>query len=108
VKVFYRTQTQAELIGTLRAKAATLAAQLPIERCVLFGSWAIDRATAFSDIDVLVTYRGPERADAYELARATLHVRGLELHIMTTDAAAERAAVLDRMTERGVDLLAED
>jgi predicted nucleotidyltransferase len=94
-----------QLIETLRGRLAALAAELPIERAVLFGSWAAGRATAFSDIDVLVVYAGPTRDDTYSLVWRALHLRGLELHLYAETEAERLQPTLARMTRDGIDLL---
>jgi len=70
----------------------------------LFGSWASGRATAFSDIDLLVVYKGATRADAYELIRRLVDVRGLEPHVYSGAAAESMGDTPDRMTAGGVPL----
>lgn len=64
-QVFYPRFTPAELVALLRERAPLWNAMLPLEQMWLFGSWAKGKATAFSDIDLLVIYAAPPRADAY-------------------------------------------
>ena len=54
VKIFWRPYSRAELVERLKERVRALAEVLPIKKVVLFGSWATGRATAFSDIDLLV------------------------------------------------------
>ena len=61
VKIFWPPYSRAELIELLKARVERLAPSLPLVRAVLFGSWAKGRATAFSDIDLLVVHAGPRR-----------------------------------------------
>jgi uncharacterized protein len=105
VKVYWPEFTRDELIAQLREKAPALAAQLPLNRVTLFGSWAHNQATAFSDVGVLVVYAGPPRDDAYKLACNALHVEGLEAHVYSEQEAEPLAATLERMTAGSVDLL---
>ena len=72
VKVTFPALRREELVDRLRQDVASLAADLPLRRAVLFGSWASGRATAFSDIDVLVVYADPPRDDAYRVVRRFL------------------------------------
>ena len=81
------------------------AAVLPVRRVVLFGSWAKGRATAFSDIDLLVVYADPTRDDAYVLSRRHLPLRGLEPHVYSETEAARLGPTLERMTRDGIVLL---
>jgi predicted nucleotidyltransferase len=75
---------------------------------VLFGSWARGRATAFSDIDVLVVYEDPHREDATRLISESVPLRGLEAHVYSQTEAEQIRDVLARMSRDGVDLLGGD
>lgn len=78
-----------------------------MRRAALFGSWTRGRATARSDVDVLVIYADPPRADAYALAWRTLRTPGLEPHVYaeTESKAVAIQRTLKRMTAGGIDLL---
>ena len=102
VKVTFPTRNREQIVAELRERAPALQAVLPIRRVVLFGSWAKGRATAFSDIDVLVVYAGPAREDAYRLAWHQLPFRGLELHVYSEAEATSLAPTLERMTRGGI------
>ena len=105
VKVFYPPFSRDELVARLRDGLPALAEALPLRRVVLFGSWAKGRATAFSDVDLLVVYAGPPREDAYAVVRRHLPVRGLEPHVYAQAEAAQLQPTLDRMTNGGIPLL---
>ncbi|MBI2939912.1 MAG: nucleotidyltransferase domain-containing protein [Chloroflexi bacterium] len=105
LKVFSPQLSRAELVARLREQLPTLAESLPLRRVVLFGSWARGRATAFSDVDLLVVYADPPRDDAYGLVRRHLRLRGLEPHVYTEAEAARVQETLDRMTRDGVSLM---
>lgn len=105
VKVFYPELSATQLVALLRERLPALAAMLPVRRVVLFGSWAKAKATAFSDIDLLVIYADPPRDDAYRLVRRCLKVRGLEPHVYTETEAASLRPTLDRMTRDGIVLM---
>ncbi len=105
VRVFYPAYSRDELVALLRERVAELARHLPLRRAVLFGSWAAGRATARSDVDLLVVYAGPAREDAYRLVRTVVAVRGLEAHVYSEGEAQALGRVLERMTRGGVDLL---
>jgi len=82
-----------------------LETELPVRRAVLFGSWATGKATAFSDIDVLVVYEGPPRPDAYAIVRRSIPIRGLEPHLYSEGEAEAVAETIERMVRGGVPLL---
>ena len=105
VKVFYRLYSREQLLKRLREAIPALVGQLPVRRVVLFGSWATDRATAFSDVDLLVVYAGTPRLDAYDVVRRVFDVRGIEPHIYAEAEAERLSPILNRMTSSGIDLL---
>jgi predicted nucleotidyltransferase len=105
VKVFYRPYSREQFVTRLRAALPGLTRKLPLRRVVLFGSWATGRATAFSDIDLLVVYPGPPRDDAYALVRRVVDLRGLEPHVYSESEADALKSTLDQMTRSGIVLL---
>jgi predicted nucleotidyltransferase len=104
-KVVYPSHSRAQLVALLRERLPKLATALPLKQAVLFGSWAKDRATAYSDVDLLVVYAAPPREDAYKVVRRSLHLRGLEPHVHSEAEAAALRPTLDRMTRDGISLL---
>lgn len=86
----------------MREQLPRLAEELPLEYVVLFGSYAKDRYTAFSDVDLLVVYREPSREDAFRLVRTILKIPGLEPHVYTLEEARTLSGVLRRMVEGGI------
>jgi predicted nucleotidyltransferase len=105
VKVFYPIFDRAELVATLRERLPALAEALPLTQVVLFGSWAKGRATAFSDIDLLVVYADPPRDDAYKIVRQHLRLRGLEPHVYSQGQATDLQSTIARMVQDGIRLL---
>ena len=91
-------------MALLREGLPALAAALPLKRVALFGSWATGRATAFSDVDLLVVYAGPPREDAYQAVRRCLKLRGLEPHVYSEQEAQAVRTTLERMTEASLPL----
>lgn len=102
VRVFWPRHSREELVALLRQNLPALGAALPLKRVVLFGSWATGRATAFSDIDLLVVYADPPRGDAYMVVQRAISVRGLEPHVYSEAEAQKLAQTLERMTRDGV------
>ena len=102
VKVFYPSLRPDELVTRLRVGARSLSQVLPLHAAILFGSWANSRATAFSDIDLLVVYAGPPRDDAFALVRRHVSIRGLEPHVYSAAEASEMHEQIRRMTRDGV------
>ena len=105
VRITFPAHSREELVDRLRQAVASLAADLPVRRAVLFGSWASRRATAYSDIDVLVVYADPPRDDAYSTVRRHLTVRGMEPHVYSEGEASQIEDTLRRMTRNGMQLL---
>ena len=54
-----------ELLSVLRAHKATLAQRFGVAELAVFGSFARDRATDDSDLDVLVRFDGPIHWERY-------------------------------------------
>lgn len=108
VRVSYPDHSREELIALLREGIPALAGVLPLRRVTLFGSWARGRATAHSDIDLLVIYDGDPREDAYVKVRRAIRLRGLEPHVYTAAEAASITSTLERMTRDGVELFEAD
>jgi predicted nucleotidyltransferase len=104
VRVFSPRYSRAEAIALLRERLPDLHAQLPLRRVVLFGSYARGDHTAFSDLDVLVVYADPPRTGAFALVKRTLHLRGLEPHVLSESEYAGVRAVWDRMARAGTEL----
>lgn len=86
----------------LRQRLLVLEALLPLKRVVLFGSWAVGRETAFSDIDLLVVYSGPPREDAYKIVRGCFSLRGLEPHVYSQEEAENSGHTLGCMAKKGI------
>ena len=107
VRVVFPPWSREELIAKLRRYAAVLHETLPVTRVALFGSWARGRATASSDVDLLVVYDDPRREDAYDIVRASIPLPGLEPHVYAASEAAQLSQVLERMTPSCVELLEE-
>jgi hypothetical protein len=83
VKVTYPTLSRSELVERLKKSSLALRKILPVTRIILFGSYALNRFTAASDIDLLVVYEDPERQDAYRTIADQLRVPRLEARIYT-------------------------
>jgi predicted nucleotidyltransferase len=105
VRISYPARSRAQLVELLRERLTALATVLPLQRAVLFGSWAAGSATAASDIDLLVVYAGPVRNDAFGLVWKTLQLRGLEPHVYAEAEAGTLQPTIARMTRDGIDLL---
>ena len=104
VKVFYPRYSRAELLERLAEGISLLRRKLPLKKVVLFGSYANSKQTVASDIDLLVTYGGESREDAYALVKNTLNIYGLEPHVYSTDEYDHLIFTLERMTRDGVTL----
>jgi len=104
-KLFYPRFDGQELVGVLKQGVVALSERMPLKRVVLFGSWAKGRATAFSDIDLLVIYADPPRGDAYQEVRRCMDIPGLEPHVYSEAEAARLMTTVAKMCENGIVLL---
>ncbi|MGQ9647607.1 MAG: nucleotidyltransferase domain-containing protein [Thermodesulfobacteriota bacterium] len=102
VKVFYPRFKFEELLSLLKERIKALHVSLPMKKVMLFGSWSTGRATAFSDIDLLVIYEGRARDDAFKIVWRCLKVRGLELHVYSEEEAEKLRPTLESMTKDGI------
>lgn len=100
--VSWPTRDRGEIVASVRRALPELKKKLPVRRVVLFGSFANGRATAYSDVDLLVVYDGPTREDAFATVKKTVPVRGLEPHVYASQEAEAREDLLKRMTRGGV------
>ena len=103
MRIWSPRTTKDELVAHLRVRE--LARLLPVRRAVLFGSWASGRATARSEVDVLMVYADPPRADSCALVWRTLQTPGLEPRVYAESEAVAIQETPGRMTAGGIDLL---
>jgi predicted nucleotidyltransferase len=99
VSVTYPSLDRADVVERLRKACVRLVGKLPISRMILFGSYAQDRYTAGSDIDLLVVYRGGERDDPYKLVVNEVGLPRLEPMVYTEDQFAAVIAGSPRFAE---------
>lgn len=102
VRVFYRPYSRSELLALIRTSLSALKERLPLKRVVLFGSYAKDRHTAGSDIDLLVIYSGPVVPDAFGLVKRTLKIPRLEPHIYSEEEYEQVGPTIERMIEDAI------
>ncbi len=102
VRIFYPKRTREEVIRHLQRKIPLLAGRLPLVRVVLFGSYAMGRFTAASDVDLLVVYQGDQQEDAYATVRKTLDLPHLEPHVYSLGEYRAARGTVQRMERGGV------
>lgn len=85
--IFFPRHDRDEIIARLEQGVEAFREELPLRRVVLFGSQTTGRATAASDVDVLVVYDGPPREDAFALVKKAIPQVGVEPHLYTTEEA---------------------
>jgi predicted nucleotidyltransferase len=102
VRVFYPKFSRDEIIQKIKDKLENLDSKLSLKSVTLFGSYAKGNYTAFSDIDLMVIYKGNQREDAYAVARKTLLIPSLELHIYSENEYKEIKDTIDKMTRDGI------
>ncbi|MEK7395894.1 MAG: nucleotidyltransferase domain-containing protein, partial [Candidatus Poribacteria bacterium] len=102
VRVFYPRFNRDEIIQKIKDKLESLDSKLSLKSVILFGSYAKGNYTAFSDIDLMVIYKGSQREDAYRIARKTLLITSLELHIYSENEYKQIKDTIDRMIKDGI------
>lgn len=84
-RVTYPTLSRDQIIERLGWSRVSLEKKLPISKMILYGSYAENRHTAGSDIDIVVVYEGKERADAYRLVMEKICLPRLEPKVYTEE-----------------------
>lgn len=85
VKVYYPKYSKEEIIKIIKKKMPTLKKKLSIVKIILFGSYAKDRYTVASDVDLLIVYNGKKIKNAYHIVWDTLKIDNLQPHVYTLD-----------------------
>lgn len=99
VSVAYPSLSRTDVVERLREACIRLEGKLPISRMILFGSYARDRYTAGSDIDVVVVYRGSERHQPYKVVMNEARLPKLEPRVYTEEQFAAVMAASPRFAE---------
>lgn len=102
VRIFYPRFSKDDVIKKIKEKLECLNSKLPLKSVVLFGSYARGNYTAFSDIDLMIIYKGDQNENAYAIARKTLSIPSLEVHIYSEGEYDELKNTIDKMTEGGI------
>ncbi|MEN3009722.1 MAG: nucleotidyltransferase domain-containing protein [Candidatus Bipolaricaulaceae bacterium] len=108
VRIFWPKLSREELLQLLAERVPKLAEKLPLVRVVLFGSYAHGAPGPGGDVDLLVVYRGPPRAEAFELVWKTLDIPRFEPHVYAEEKYAQLRETLDRMCSPGIVLYPPD
>lgn len=83
VKIYSPRYNREGVIRILSEKAKKLRRIIPVKKLILFGSYAKDKYTAASDIDVLLVYEDIEKInlDVYKVAWDILDIPEIQLHV---------------------------
>jgi predicted nucleotidyltransferase len=85
VKIYYPRFDRKKVVEYLRTKLPELKEKIPLVKLILFGSYAKNRHTAASDIDLLIIYNGNKLKDDYHIVWDILQLPEVQLHIYTLD-----------------------
>ena len=85
VRIYYPKHSKEELITLLRERMNELSKKLPIKLAILFGSYAVGRHTAASDIDLFVVVKGVDKNESYHKIYDGLNLKNLQLHLYTLE-----------------------
>jgi predicted nucleotidyltransferase len=99
VSVTYPFLSRGEVLERLKQACVRLEGKLPISRIIPFGSYAVDRYTAGSDIDVVVVYRGNEIENAYKIVMNETRLPRLEPRVYTEEQFAAVSAASPRFAQ---------
>jgi predicted nucleotidyltransferase len=106
VRVFYPKFDRKTIVEILKQRVGILKKKLPTSMVVLFGSYAKDRYTASSDIDLLIVYHGDVK-DPYSVAKRTLGIHGVEPHPYSEEEYRAMRETIKRMIEGGITIFVE-
>ncbi len=95
----YPALTRRQIVERLRQARIRLKAKLPVSEMILYGSYAQDRYTAGSDIDIIVVYEGHPREGAYRLVMDEVGLPRLEPKVYTKEQFDVLVAKSLRFTE---------
>ena len=102
VKIYYPEFSRDELLARLVEGAKRLAEKLPLACVLLFGSYAKNKQTAASDVDLLVVYRDPKNDADYSLVWDEIEIPILEPHIYTVSEFEKQSKFLREATRDGI------
>ena len=102
VKVFYPKYNRETLLKVLKDRVSILRFKIPLKAIVLFGSYAKNNYTAFSDIDLLIIYRGKRESKYYKIIKETLGIKGLEIHMYSDEEYKLNKTIVNKMIKDGV------
>jgi predicted nucleotidyltransferase len=105
VRIFYPKFDQAYLLRILPERLKILQRELQLLRVVLFGSYAKGTFTVGSDVDLLIVYKGEERADAYAIVKKSLDIPHLEPHLYSEEEYKKMERLINRMSDGGILIL---
>ena len=105
VRVFYPKFNRKEIVQKIREGLINLEQKIPLQKVVLFGSYAKGNYTVASDIDLLIVYKGREREDVYALSKGILAIPGLQPHIYFEAEYEQLKPTIERMIRDGIVIL---
>lgn len=101
VKIRYPRYDRDQLVIILRKRFSYIAKKYKIKRVILFGSYASNKYTASSDIDLLIIHESSDE-NLYKKIRVDLDIRGIELHIYTQEEYKMHKYIIDKMIKHGI------
>lgn len=99
VRVTYPALARRQIVERLRQARIRLETKLPVSEMILYGSYAQDRYTVGSDIDIVVVYEGPPMEDAYKLVMDEIGLPRLEPKVYTREQFDALVAKSPRFAE---------
>lgn len=109
VRVFYPKYRKEELVEKLKKIFKAISEKIKIEEAALFGSYAKEKNTAFSDIDIFVVVANNYGMDAYSICWDMIGIPEVELHVYSLDEfqAMKKAenSFLREVERDGIDLM---
>ncbi len=87
VKIYYPRYDREKVVALIKDRIPKLKKKLHLVELKLFGSYAKNRQTAASDVDILVVYEGRKLKDDYHIVWDILQIPEAQLHVYTLEEA---------------------
>ena len=85
VKIYSPRYRREDIIRILRSKVGEIRKRIPVKKIILFGSYAKNRYTVASDVDILVVYEERVGLDPYSIIWDIIDMPEVQLHIYRVD-----------------------
>lgn len=85
VRVFYPRHSQSDVISRVKETVASLSERIALDEVILFGSYAKNKHTVGSDIDIFIVFDESRSTEdeIYKIIMKAIKLPRVELHILS-------------------------